>query len=362
MPWITPTLRKTREMVRDDITASLYGAAFVGNNVLRVMADAMAGLAHHTLRFVDWLALQLLADTAETEWLDRHGQIWLVNADGTVGRKQAAYALGTVTLTGVLGTVVPMGTRLEGNNISYETMQEVVLGEGTISVVGTDVRVRALDAGKAGNAPLTLSVTGGIAGLDTRASVVNLGGGADIENDNDLRTRVLLRIRNPPMGGDLTDYVQWALAVPGVTRAWSSVEMGIGTVTVRFMCDDLRADNDGFPLSEDIDRVKAYLDEVRPVAVKDIFIFGPIPQRIDVYINNLVPDSSTVRAAIEANLLSMLYQKAGPGQTIYAAWKTYAIMDTAEVVSFHMPFNADNVMDSLGHMAVLGDIVYGIEP
>ena len=56
MPWSTPTLRKVREMVRDDITASLYGAAFFGNNVLRVMADAMAGLAHHVLRYIDWLA------------------------------------------------------------------------------------------------------------------------------------------------------------------------------------------------------------------------------------------------------------------------------------------------------------------
>jgi uncharacterized phage protein gp47/JayE len=354
MPWITPTLRKTREMVRDDIAASLYGAAFVGNNVLRVMADAMAGLAHHTLRFVDWLSLQLLADTAETEWLDRHGQIWLVNADGTVGRKQASYALGTVTLTGVVGTVVPAATPLTGNNIDYETLQEVVLGES-----GTDVRVRALDAGKAGNAPLTLQLTTQPVGVNGSASVVELDGGADIENDNDLRTRVLLRIRNPPMGGDLTDYVQWTLAVPGVTRAWSSVEMGIGTVSVRFMCDDLRADNDGFPFESDVARVKAYLDRVRPVAVKDIFIMGPIPQRIDIYIDNLVPDTSTVRAAIETNLETMLYQKAAPGQTIYAAWKTYAIMDTAEVISFDLTHTEDDVMPSLGHMAVLGDIIYG---
>ena len=62
---------------------------------------------HLTLQYIDWLALQLLPDTAETEWLDRHGEIWLVNADGTLGRKQATFATGSVTFTGTTGTVDP---------------------------------------------------------------------------------------------------------------------------------------------------------------------------------------------------------------------------------------------------------------
>jgi uncharacterized phage protein gp47/JayE len=75
--------------------------------------------------------------------------------------------------------------------------------------------------------------------------VVQLTGGTDQETDDELRLRVLTRIRQPPMGGDADDYVAWALAVPGVTRAWCSpLEMGIGTVTVRVMCDDLRATGD----------------------------------------------------------------------------------------------------------------------
>ena len=353
MPWHTPTLRQVREIVRDDITASLYGAAFVGNNVLRVMADTMAGTAHGVLRYVDWLARQLFPDQAEQEWLDRFATMWLVNADGTTGRKQAALAYGTVEITGDAGAVCPAGSQLEGNEITYETTEEVVVGEAE-----TAVPVRALDPGKAGNEPLSLNFSTVLPGVDTNARVVSLTGGADVENDDDLRTRVLLRIRQPPMGGDATDYVQWALAVPGVTRAWSSVEMGIGTITVRFMMDDLRADNDGFPLSEDMDLVAAYIDQVRPVTVKDRWVLGPIPQRIDVIIEDLVPDTSTVRAAIEDNLKAMLRAQAAPGQTIFAAWKTYAIMNTAEVQSFHLVNDNDDVMLSSGHMAVLGDIFF----
>src|SRR5215471_3638482 len=106
MPWTTPSLKKVRELTRDAITAQLYGAVFIGNNVLRVMADVMAGLAHHVLRYIDWLALQLLPDTAETEWLDRHGEIWLVNADGSLGCKGATQASGTVGFIGTPGVII----------------------------------------------------------------------------------------------------------------------------------------------------------------------------------------------------------------------------------------------------------------
>jgi len=84
VPWTTPTLREVRSLVRDAVHASLPGAdANVPNSLLRVMSDNQGALCHLTLQYIDWLSLQLLPDTAETEWLDRHGQIWLVNADGT---------------------------------------------------------------------------------------------------------------------------------------------------------------------------------------------------------------------------------------------------------------------------------------
>jgi uncharacterized phage protein gp47/JayE len=356
MPWQTPTLRKVREMVRDDITASLYGAAFIGNNVLRVVADAMAGLAHHVLRYIDWLALQLLPDTAETEWLDRHGDIWLVNADGTVGRKVASYATGTVTMTGIAGVVVPMATQLVGGaGVRYETTQLAIIGEGL-----TDVPVRAIDAGKAGNDAETLSFVTVIPNVDGAADVVELTGGTDIENDIDLRIRVLERIRQPPMGGAVHDYVRWAKAVNGVTRSWAASEMGPGTITVRFLMDDLRADDDGWPTYNDIQAVTNYIDTVRPVTTKDFWVLAPIKQRIDCYITGLTPDTPEVRAEIEESLRAMLLQFAAPGQTIYASWKSYAILNAPSVVSFQLINTLDDQMETVGHMAVLGDIVYGV--
>jgi len=363
MPWTTPSLRQVREMIRDDITASLYGAAFIGNNVLRVMADGMAGLTHLTLRYIDWLSLQLLPLTAETEWLDRHGEIWLVNADGTIGRKMATYAEGSANFVGVVpGIIIPAGTTLEGGlvRVGYQTLEDAVTADSQAPVA---IRIRALDPGADSNQePGTdLTILPTLANVQPNAEVVLLTGGTDTELDDDLRMRVLQRIRQPPHGGAAHDYVRWALAVPGCTRAWCApLEMGIGTVTVRVLFDVLRADNDGWPRGEDIDAVTEYIDSVRPVAVKDFWVVAPVKQFIEVKIGNLTPNDEDTKAAIEDSLLQMLYELAAPGQTIFATWKAQAIMNTPGVISCDLLNWTDDVMESPGHMAVLGDIVYGV--
>src|SRR5262245_16291628 len=144
MPWFTPTLKTVRSLVRDAIRGNLPGAdASVPNSVLRVVSDAMGALCHMTLQYVDWLALQLLPDTAETEWLDRHGDIWLTNADGTTGRKLATLAEGTAYFIGnVPAVVVPNGTRLTVSGITYETTQEIICSADSVPTPGP---IRALD-------------------------------------------------------------------------------------------------------------------------------------------------------------------------------------------------------------------------
>jgi uncharacterized phage protein gp47/JayE len=323
------------------------------------MSDAQGALCHLTLQYIDWLALQLIPDTAEHEWLDRHGQIWLVNADGTTGRKLATLSQGTIeVIASINGTLVPQFSQLlSSEGILFETLEQFV----TSSAGPVIINVRSLEPGANANmtAGDTMSFTTDFPGLEAPTTVVGITGGTDDETDDQLRSRVLQRIREPPMGGSANDYVQWALAVPGVTRAWCApLEMGIGTVTVRFLMDDLRADDDGWPNADDIAAVEDYLNTMRPVAIKDFWVLAPIKQFVDVEIANLVPDTTEIRAAVEQSLLDMLFEFAAPGQTIFAAWKSFAVMSTANVQSFQLVNTADDVMPSPGHMAVLGDIVY----
>jgi uncharacterized phage protein gp47/JayE len=259
----------------------------------------------------------------------------------------------------VAGTLVPINTQLSypATLFGYETTQQVFLAESNSE---TPVTVRGLDPGSLGNleSGTMLDVSSTVAGLDGSATVVSLETGTDEETDDDLRIRVLERIRQPPMGGASYDYVAWAKAVGGVTRAWANVEMGMGTITVRFMCDILRASNNGFPLDVDVQSVTDYINFKRPVTVKDFWVYSPIPEFIDVKISNLSPDDEATRAAIQQSLLAMLLLRAAPGQTIFSAWKYYAIMQVANVMSFDLQDSSDDVMPSIGHMAVLRNVFY----
>ena len=152
------------------------------------------------------------------------------------------------------------------------------------------------------------------------------------------------------------------MAVPGVTRAWAAPEQGTGTITVRFLMDDLRADDDGWPTPPDVQAVHDYINLKRPVTVKDCYVLAPIKEFLDITIANLVPDTDEAKAEIEASLQEMLFKMAAPGQTIYAAWVSYAIMNAPSVQSFSLQTTDDYVMPSLGHMAVLDTILYETLP
>jgi hypothetical protein len=139
----------------------------------------------------------------------------------------------------------------------------------------------------------------------------------------------------------------------------------MGTVTVRFMCDALRADNAGFPLAQDVQVVFDYIDTVRPVAVRDFWVQAPIPEPIDFTLDLLSADSTTLRAQVAASVSDMLTQRAAPasavngeliaGTTIYASWVGEAI---ARVTDNYVLTMDDHPMPHNGALAVLGTVTY----
>ena len=303
MPWTTPTLKDTRRLARDYVLSQLGAKAMIPNSALRIMSDAMAGLGNLAYLYLDWLAKQLMPDTAEKIWLDRFGVIWLTNADGSKGRKAATYASGVILFQGDFPSTltIPIGTLLTGiNAVQYQTVTEAIIdgsGQGTANAA-------ALTAGIAGNMsdgdPFSLTGFPGV----TATCQGDMAGGVDQETDDQLRERILFRIQNPPMGGDLADYETWALEVPGVTRAWAASEQGIGTITVRFLMDGTYPDNHGLPTPADVAEVSDYINTKRPVTVKDCFVVAPLLFFYNIEIRNLTTDTPTVRGAIEESIAS----------------------------------------------------------
>jgi uncharacterized phage protein gp47/JayE len=356
MPWATPTLKETRRLTRDYVLSQLGAKAMIPNSVLRIMSDSMSGLAHLTMLYIDWLSKQLMPDTAETEWLDRHGVIWLENADGSKGRKAASYASGTVEFAGVSGVIAPIGTLLQAaNGVQYQTVTEAVVGS---SGVGTSEAV-ALTAGLMGNLPdgTSISLVQPVAGIELTTLLGDMGGGVNQETDDQLRERILQRIQNPPMGGSQADYVRWALSVPGVTRAWAEQEIGPGTMTIRFLMDDLYPDNYGLPTEDDISEVRDYLDKMRPVTVYDCFVMAPILFFYDITIRHLTKDDPTVRGRIEQQIKDLEMRRSKPGQTWYRSWVDEAISQAVGEETHELDYET-TIMPEPAYMPTLGTVLY----
>jgi uncharacterized phage protein gp47/JayE len=339
----------------------------VPNSVVRVLADSNSGLAFLTLSYLQYLALQILPDTAESAFLDRFANIWLVDP-----RKPPFYSVGTVSVTATSGAIIPLGQQFvsgvgAGGPVFAATAQVTVGGSPCF------VPVVAINpySGVIGNLfpGTTLALSPAIPNVSETSTVVLLTGGADQETDDELRARVLLRIREPPCGGDATDYVEWALSVPGCTRAWvSPLEMGISTVTVRVMFDDLRSSNGGFPLPTDIKAVQTYLNSVRPVTVSDVYVVAPIPMPVNFTLTNLNATDSGTMANIAGSVSSMLKSVSAPASvlnglpipptTIYSSWVNQSVLEAAGVSYFDLGMT-DMVPASNGSLAVLGTITLG---
>lgn len=351
MPFERPTLKELIDRVNADTEARLDGSQpRLRRSVLGVLGRVMAGAHHGLYGFIQYIADQVLPDRAEVEWLERHASLY------DIQRKAAAKATGNLDLTGSNGSVVPAGTELQtADSVLYVTTAEATIASGAASVA-----VEASEGGVNGNqvSGVTLSFVSPVSGVDSSATVDGSGltGGADEETDDDLRSRVISRIQQPPHGGADFDYVTWALEVAGVTRAWVyAQELGIGTVSVRFMMDDTYAD--GIPLAADVTAVQNYIDALRPVTA-DLTVVAPVAAALNFTISGLTPDTSAVRAAIEDELKDLITREAEPGGTILISHIREAISIAAGESDHVLTSPSADVTHTTGQIATMGTVTF----
>lgn len=350
MPYDRPTLQTINSRIIGDIEASLAQTTpILPRSVLRVLGRVFAGAVHSNYGFLAWASKQLFPDTAESEYLDRWASIWGVT------RKQPEFASGNVTITGENGSSLLAGAHFIGvNGQEYEVITGATISGGTATV-----EVEATGSGSAGDlaAGNALTLVEPVAGINLGAVVASggIGGGADVESDDNLRARILARIRNPPQGGTATDYVAWALEVAGVTRAWAyEAYMGPGTVGVVFVSDD--APGGIIPTPELVAEVEAHIETLRPLCAQ-VYVLGPTPVTVDFTIN-LEPDYPEVRAAVEAALEAFIEESAGPGSTIAPSQISEVISGAAGEVSHVLVSPSSNVVMANNEIGVFGTITW----
>lgn len=323
MAFERPSLTELIQRVTADTKSRLSVPQLRRSNA-EVYSRVMAGASHSMHGHIAWLGRQLFVDTAESEYLDRWASIY------DIRRKTATTALGSVTFSFSKSVVdVPVGTLLQSDDgIQYETLTGVA-PDGKASV-------GAILAGVSGNLESgdVLHLMSPIAGVLSDVTCNGISGGADQEDDESLRTRLLMRMQEQPHGGSKTDWVQWCLEVPGVTRAWCyPVEDGAGTVTVRFVCDD---NADGIvPDEEMLRQVEEYLETKRPVTAA-VTVSAPTLKPVNITIDALDPDTTDVKAAVEAELKDLFQRESVPGGAVLVshirAAISYAVSETDHVL------------------------------
>lgn len=303
MPFLRPTLAALRQRFRGQIQARLPGADMtLRRSVLGVHADVLAGEIWEQYGYLDYIVDQLLPDTA-TDYLARWMAIYKLTPQGAIA------AAGNVVFTGTTGTPIPAVTLVAVNGVQYATSTAATLVGGGTATVGVVATSGGANGNQPANTALTMPVA--IAGVAGNPAFDSNGatGGADSESISSQRARLLLRIRQPPQGGAPPDYIQWALDVAGVTRAWCLPLMGgPGTVGVSFMMDGRV---NPIPLSGDVAAVQAFINSVRPVTAA-VTVFAPTADALALTIHGLLPNTAAVKAAIAASYADLLMQKASP--------------------------------------------------
>jgi uncharacterized phage protein gp47/JayE len=177
--------------------------------------------------------------------------------------------------------------------------------------------IAALDAGSVGNADAGMTLVPvqpilGIAGNSFTVLAPGLTGGVARESVESLRSRVIRSYRIIPHGGSAQDYETWALECPGVTRAWCrGGYLGPGTVGLFIMRDD---DPQPLPSDAQLAEVQAYIEPLRPVTAK---LYVQRPEQVPVtYQIRLKPDTTAVRAAVEAQLRDLHNREADLGMPL----------------------------------------------
>lgn len=325
MPFLRPSLTTLRQQAMQDVVASdlPHADGFLRRSALRVLAWVQAGLATLHYGYLDWIARMAVPFTAEDEFLDA----WAAIAPTPVLRQAPQAATGTASFSGVPGAILPIRTPLlRGDGVQYSTTAEAAVGGG--ATVSASI-VAAL-AGSIGNAdaasPLTLALA--VAGITSAGAAGGaITGGTDLETNDALRARMLESYAAPPAGGKESDYVTWALAVPGVTRAWCNRNgMGAGTAVVYVMLDVAEASNGGFPVGSagvataEVRATAATGDQLtvanalwpkQPVTAL-VYVLAPIAQPQAFTLTGLNGTSTQQRAAIAAAIDAVLVARGSP--------------------------------------------------
>lgn len=423
--------------VKGDIARELPGSNPFAQGLLNALSLAIAGISDEISTEIEQLLNQIFLTSASGDFLNAWGSI--VN----LPRKAQTAASGAIVVTGVIGTIVPVGTVWNAlNNVTYvsdqtnQTISAVSVAPSSIvrtgntatvtttldhkfatgqvvTISGADqpeyngdftitvnninefdytvsgtpatpatgsllartaqatILVTSQTTGQRSNADSgqTVTVAESLPGLDNTGFVALSGiqGGFDAESEIEYRSRVQQAFANTPSAFSIDDIIRVTLEVPQVTRVQVlRATPGPGKVTVYFVTDN--ADSIA-PTAEIVNEVKQKIVDIADITMQDpgndIIVSVPDFVPTSFTFDTLVPNTSTMKSAIESNLAAFFKDGVKIGQSVDENEYNSAIFNTidpntgASVESF-----STNVSGTLtitdGQLATFGGVSYDV--
>lgn len=315
----------------------------------RVVGGVVAGMYADQRKIAD----DAFPQNARRDALEKHLELYFGE-----GFKQATEAVGTVSVTGTMGSTVPIGTEFsyEPNGNAYQATELVTLATTTAAVP-----VQSVDVGQAQNllegAELTISSPP--PGINPTAEVINgnLSDGRDIESNDEAAARILARVRNPIAGGTESDYKQWAIAADDSVSDANVIryQYGPGTVGVVFTAGttdiDQAIDNNQaivrIPSDALVELVSDYIDDRNPLT-DCLYVQKPTVVTLDVTVRvrfvdgdlSTIPAGQTLtqQELVEREVQRAIY-KTPPGGRQFGATGFVVCSEIEEVLDSNLSYS-----------------------
>lgn len=344
MPFETPSLPVLISRTQSDLASDA-----LRRSDAQVLARTLSGTAYGLYGYLDWIVDQILPDRADEETLERVAALRLNQP-----RKTAQPAEGSVSFTAAAGAVLDVDVVLQASDGRTYKVTDGVTTEGGLNTT----TIEAVDAGALGNADagLVLTLVQPVPGVANAFTVLapGLAGGIEKESVESLRARVVRSYRVIPHGGSADDYETWALEVPGVTRAWCRRNyMGPGTVGLFVMRD---GDVEPVPNPAQLEEIKAHIEPLRPVTA-ELYVLAPVEEPV-MYSIHAVPDTTAVRAAIQAQLIDLHDREAGLGETLLLTHIAEAISSASGETDHDLIAPSADVVPASNQLLMFGGITW----
>lgn len=246
-----------------------------------------------------------------------------------LSRRAATAAVGTVTITGTPGTIIPTGSLFSTASVNDEpSVDYAAVTSATIPESGSvTIDVQCTQSGIIGNTPTNtiILVSSKITGITAVTNPEAITGGTEEETDESLQARIADydQSQGDSYVGNVSDYRRWATSVPGVGAATIiSAQDDSGLVRI------ILTDANGEPATEDLcEKVYNYImqpdaPDKRRAPIGASVSVGP-PDVVQIVVQALVELKSNatleaVKTAYAARLAAYLPEAFEDGEVKYS--------------------------------------------